>query len=149
MRAVVQRVEDCSVRVRGTTVGAIQKGLLVYLGVEQDDTLEDCSYIAEKIVNLRIFEDEQGKMNLSLLDTGLQALIVSQFTLLGDVRKGRRPSFIKAAAPEKAEHYYRVCIDLFRRKGVDTAEGEFQAMMDVSYTNRGPVTILIDSKKLF
>ncbi len=149
MRAVVQRVSEAAVAIDGREVGRIGKGLLVLLGVGQQDTEADAAYLLEKVLNLRIFEDEQDKMNRSLLDCGGALLVISQFTLYGDVRKGRRPSFIDAAPPELGKSLYEHFIALARRRGVETAEGEFGAMMDVSLTNYGPVTILLDSGKVF
>ena len=149
MRAVVQRVTRADVTVDGESTGEIGPGLLVLLGVAEGDSDEDVRYTAEKIVNLRIFEDDDGKMNRSLLDVGGQVLAVSQFTLLGDARKGRRPSFIGAAAPEDGERLYEQFCDVVRSLGVRVETGRFQAMMDVSLVNSGPVTILIDSRKLF
>lgn len=149
MRAVVQRVSEARVRVEGRTVGEIGSGLLVLVGVARDDTTRDADYLAEKVVNLRIFEDEQGKMNRSLLQTGGAALAVSQFTLYGDVRRGRRPSYIEAADPEKANALYEYFVEQVRSNGVTVETGVFQAMMEVELTNTGPVTILVDSSKLF
>lgn len=149
MRAVIQRVSESSVSVDGNTVGSIGSGILVLLGVIEEDTRKDIEYMAEKIANLRIFQDEEEKMNLSLLDVGGEALIVSQFTLLGDCRKGRRPSYSNAARPESAEKIYKQFIGEMQKLGVKTSEGTFQAMMKVSLVNDGPVTLLIDSKKIF
>ncbi len=146
MRAVVQRVSSCRVTVGDETTGAITSGLLVFLGVTADDETGDLDYIVRKIANLRIMEDDNGAMNLSLLDLGLQVCVVSQFTLYADVRKGRRPSFTGAAPPEKAELLYNRCIEAFRDLGLRTETGRFGARMQVSYTNEGPVTIIIDSK---
>ncbi len=149
MRAVVQRVTRSSVTVDGTVTGKIEKGLLVLLGVEQGDTEKDAAYMAGKVTGLRIFEDQEGKMNLSIADAGGQVLAVSQFTLLGDARKGRRPSFAKAADPEDANELYRHFIALVRQQGVHVEEGVFQAHMLVDICNDGPVTMLLDSKKTF
>lgn len=149
MRAVVQRVTSASVSVDGERIGAIGKGLLVLLGVASGDTEQDASYLAEKIVNLRIFPDDQDKMNRSLLDTGGALLAVSQFTLLGDCRKGRRPSFIDAAPPDEGKRLYEVFCDAVRALGVHVETGRFQAMMDVALVNAGPVTMLLDSRKAF
>lgn len=146
MIAVVQRVKSASVTVEGATVGSIGPGLLVLLGIAESDTEPDISYVADKVVNLRIFADEAGKMNRSLLDTGKEMLVVSQFTLLGDCRKGRRPSFVKAAKPEKAESFYLKFADMARQRGVNVQTGQFQAMMDVGLINDGPVTLVIDSR---
>jgi D-tyrosyl-tRNA(Tyr) deacylase len=149
MRAVIQRVTKASVEVEGKIVGEIASGVLVLLGVSNDDQTTDADYIGDKIINLRIFNDEQGKMNLSLADTSGAMLVVSQFTLLGDARKGRRPSYIEAAAPEKATSLYEYFVAQVRSKGIQVQTGIFQAMMQVSLVNDGPVTILIDSKKSF
>jgi len=147
MRAVIQRVTSARVTVEGREIGAIDEGMLVLLGVHLDDCQQDVSRLADKIVNLRIFEDRAGKMNLSLLDTGGAMLIVSQFTLLADCRKGRRPSWSMAAPPEKANQLYRDFIAAVKGFGITTAHGEFQAMMEVSLVNSGPVTILLDTHK--
>lgn len=149
MRAVVQRVTDADVTVDGEVTGAIDKGFVVLLGIEDDDDIKDVNYIVDKVSGLRIFEDEDDKMNLSLLDVGGQVLAVSQFTLLGDARKGKRPSFIKAARPEKAKTLYDEFVKQIKEKGIFTGEGIFQADMLVRINNDGPVTILLDSKKLF
>ena len=149
MRAVIQRVKSASVTVDGRVVSEIRKGLLVFLGVAQEDTPTDVDYMASKIANLRIFEDDEGLMNLSILDAGGEVLVVSQFTLYGDCRKGRRPSFIAAARPEKADPLYQAFMDEISRLGVSVKAGVFQAMMDVELINDGPVTILLDSNKLF
>ena len=149
MRAVVQRVKSASVTVAGELVSEIGAGVLVFLGVAHDDTATELEYIANKVANLRIFEDEEGKMNLSLLETGGAALVVSQFTLYGDCRKGRRPSFINAARPEVANALYEQFIDALEQQNVPTQGGTFQAMMDVQLINDGPVTILLDSDKQF
>jgi len=147
MRAVIQRVERSSVSVDGEEVGAIGKGLLVLLGVARGDGEKDADYLLDKIVNLRIFEDGEGKMNLSLLDAAGELLVISQFTLLADCRKGRRPSFIDAAEPEQARRLY----DYFTEEAVKrigrVSTGRFQAMMKVALTNDGPVTILLESEK--
>lgn len=149
MRAVVQRVENASVSVDGEITGQISEGLVVLLGVARDDEKDDVEVLADKIVNLRIFADDQGKMNRSLLETGGAMLAVSQFTLYGDARKGRRPSFIEAAEPEKANALYEYFVERARSLGVKVETGVFQAMMKVSLVNDGPVTILLDSRKLF
>jgi D-tyrosyl-tRNA(Tyr) deacylase len=149
MRAVVQRVSEASVTVDGERIGEIGAGLLVLVGVAEGDTETDAAYVAEKVVNLRIFEDDAGKMNRSLLDVGGELLAVSQFTLLGDARKGRRPSFIDAAPPDVGNRLYEAFCVAVRETGVRVATGKFQAMMDVALVNQGPVTILIDSKKTF
>jgi len=149
MRAVVQRVQDCSVSVEGRVTGRIEKGLLVYLGVGQGDAEGDLAYIADKVAHLRIFPDAQGKMNLSVSDLGLPLLVVSQFTLFGDARNGRRPSYSSAAEPQKARSLYQRLIQELRSRGFAVEEGEFAASMEVKYINVGPVTILLDSQKLF
>ncbi|MBS5596116.1 D-aminoacyl-tRNA deacylase [Peptostreptococcus sp.] len=149
MRAVVQRVTSSSVTVEGETTGKIDKGLMVLLGVADGDTDKDVTYMVDKIVNLRIFEDENDKMNLSLQDIGGSLLVVSQFTLLGDCRKGRRPSFIEAARPEIADNLYQKFVDKARSMGIRTETGRFQTHMMVELINDGPVTILVDSNKNF
>ena len=149
MRAVVQRVKSASVKVEGKLVSKIEAGVLIFLGVASEDTTTEIEYIANKIANLRIFEDAEGKMNRSLLDTGGAALVVSQFTLYGDCRKGRRPSFIKAARPELANALYEQFITALEQQNIPTQGGTFQAMMDVELINDGPVTILLDSDKIF
>jgi D-tyrosyl-tRNA(Tyr) deacylase len=149
MRAVVQRVKESRVEVKNRVVGQIGPGLLILLGVGQDDTLKDCEYLANKISHLRIFSDEKGFMNLSLLDIKGAALVVSQFTLWGDCRKGRRPSFVKAAPPEPARDLYEHFVELLKRKGLTVATGMFQEMMDVHLINDGPVTLMLDSARAF
>lgn len=149
MRAVVQRVKQAGVSVEGKEVSRIQKGHLVLLGVGQGDTREDLKYLAEKIVNLRVFEDAQGKMNLSLKDINGQMLVVSQFTLYGDCRKGRRPSFTSAAAPEMAEAFYEEFCKILSQQGVPVEKGVFGAHMEIDLINDGPVTLMLDSKKIF
>ncbi len=149
MRAVVQRVSRASVTVENEVVGAIERGFLVLLGVGEDDTQDDVIYLAGKISGLRVFEDDAGKMNRSLDDVGGKMLVVSQFTLLGDCRKGRRPSFIKAAAPEKADELYRSFVAEVRGQGIEVETGRFQQHMDVELINDGPVTLLLDSRKKF
>jgi len=149
LRAVVQRVKAASVVVAGETVGEIGKGLLVFLGVGRNDTEKDADYLLNKVVGLRIFEDGDGKFNLSLGDVGGALMVVSQFTLHGDARKGRRPSFVNAQSGPEAERLYKYFIDGARAMGFETGEGRFGAMMDVSLVNDGPVTILLDSEKLF
>ncbi len=148
MRAVVQRVKRASVEVEGRVTGSIGHGLLVFLGIEEEDTAEDIKYVCDKVTNLRIFEDAEGKMNRSVLDAGGAVLLVSQFTLYGDARHGRRPSFSKAARPETAIPLYEQAIAALREQ-LKVETGEFQAMMEVSLINDGPVTILLDSKRTF
>ena len=149
MRAVVQRVKSASVTVNGERVSEIGAGVLIFLGVAHEDTSTELEYIANKIANLRIFEDAEGKMNCSLLETGGAALVVSQFTLYGDCRKGHRPSFINAARPEAANALYEQFIAALEKRNVPTQGGTFQAMMEVRLINDGPVTILLDSDKNF
>ena len=149
MRAVVQRVSRASVKVEGEITGEIGRGLLVLLGVAQEDTEADADYLAEKIAGLRIFEDEAGKMNLSVMDVGGAVLAVSQFTLFGDVRRGKRPSFDAAARPERARELYEYFVGRVRKAGLRCETGRFQEMMEVELINSGPVTILLDSKKTF
>lgn len=146
MRAVIQRVKFSSVTVENEMIGKIGKGLLVLLGIAKVDKTDDTKYLADKIVNLRIFEDENRKMNRSLIDTGGEMLVVSQFTLLGDCKKGRRPSFVNAAAPDHAIGLYRIFVEQVRQKGVTVETGRFRAMMDVSLINDGPVTLIVDSR---
>jgi D-tyrosyl-tRNA(Tyr) deacylase len=169
MKAVIQRVIDASVTVNGVVKGSIACGLLVYLGVAQDDTAADADWLAEKTAHLRIFDDSEGKMNLSLIEivnqynntinnskvnhnistvNNIGVLAVSQFTLMGDARKGRRPSWGNAAPPEKARELYEYFMEKVREQGLFCASGEFQAHMEVKYTNDGPVTILLDSHSL-
>jgi D-tyrosyl-tRNA(Tyr) deacylase len=149
MRAVIQRVSCASVKVEDNTVGQIDAGLLVLLGVGHDDDEADAEYLADKIVGLRIFEDPDGKMNRSVIDTKGSILAVSQFTLFGDVRRGKRPSFDAAARPEQAKKLYEHFVQNIRAQGVSCETGTFQAMMQVSLVNEGPVTILLDSEKFF
>ncbi len=149
MRAVVQRVTEADVTVDNKKTGAIQQGLVVFLGVEDNDTEADAAYMADKISGLRIFEDENEKLNLSVKDVSGKILAVSQFTLLGDVRKGKRPSFSHAAPPEEANRLYRYFIDLVKKENIEVEEGIFRADMMVRIYNDGPVTILLDSRKLF
>jgi D-tyrosyl-tRNA(Tyr) deacylase len=149
MRAVVQRVRRASVKVGEETTGEIGNGVLVLLGVGEDDVEADADYLAEKIAGLRIFEDDAGKMNLSVMDTAGGLLAVSQFTLFGDVRRGKRPSFDAAARPERARELYEYFVRQVRRLGLRCETGRFQAMMDVELVNHGPVTILLDSRKTF
>lgn len=149
MRSVVQRVTKASVTVDGEVIGKIGKGFLILLGVSDDDTEKDLVYMADKISGLRVFEDEDEKMNLSLLDIGAEALVVSQFTLYGDCRKGKRPSFSSAGKPEYANAMYEKFAELLREKGIKTQMGRFGADMKVELLNDGPVTLMLDSKKLF
>ncbi|MCL5774437.1 MAG: D-aminoacyl-tRNA deacylase [Firmicutes bacterium] len=149
MRAVVQRVSYGRVLVDGEITGRIGHGLMVLLGVGKEDNEADADYIADKIIKLRIFPDREGKMNLSLLDVNGEILIVSQFTLFGDCRKGRRPSYSESADLLRAEELYRYAIGIFEKSGLTVETGVFQAMMDVEICNKGPVTLLLDSKKQF
>lgn len=149
LRAVVQRVSRGSVSVGGDVLGRIGPGFVVLLGVKTGDTVDNAQYLAEKIANLRVFEDEEGKMNRSILEVGGEVLAVSQFTLYGDCRKGRRPSFTEAAPPAEAEALYEKFVAILRETGLRVATGKFQAMMSVEIINDGPVTILLDSGKVF
>ena len=149
MRAVVQRVSRASVKVDGQLTGEIAQGLLVLLGVAQEDGEADVAYLADKVAGLRIFEDEAGKMNLSVGEVGGAVLAVSQFTLFGDVRRGKRPSFDAAARPEQAKALYERFVERIRALGLRCETGRFQEMMEVELVNSGPVTILLDSKKMF
>lgn len=149
MRAVVQRVGRARVSVDGRTVGDIARGFLVFVGIEEGDGEEDVSYVAEKVSGLRVFEDDQGKMNLALSDVGGDILLVSQFTLMGDCRKGRRPSFAQSAPPETAERLYQAVADELVRRGHRVETGRFRAEMEVELVNRGPVTMLLDSRRCF
>jgi D-tyrosyl-tRNA(Tyr) deacylase len=149
VRAVVQRVSEAAVRVEGEEVGRIGAGLAVLLGVGQDDQEGDADYLADKVLNLRIFPDDTGQMNRSVVDVAGGLLVVSQFTLLGDVRKGRRPSYGRAASPELAQRLYERFVERLRPSGLKVATGVFRAMMDVALVNRGPVTILLDSRRQF
>jgi D-tyrosyl-tRNA(Tyr) deacylase len=149
VRAVVQRVAEASCRVSGETVGAIGHGLVVLLGVGEGDNEADADYLADKVLNLRIFPDGAGQMNRSVLDVCGGLLVVSQFTLLGDVRKGRRPSYSDAAPPEEASRLYEHFVSRLRPSGLPLATGVFRASMDVTLVNQGPVTILLDSRKVF
>ena len=146
MKAVVQRVSESAVTIDDEVVGKIGPGLMVLLGVSHEDAEREADYLIDKIVNLRIFSDEDGKMNRSLNEVGGEMLVVSQFTLLGDCRKGRRPSFIKAAGPEKGNALYEYFVDGVRRKGITVGTGRFGAMMAVSLVNDGPVTLILESK---
>lgn len=147
MRVVLQRSKAAKVVVADQIIGQIDSGLVLLVGVTHGDTIDDVAYLAEKIVNLRIFEDENEKMNHSLLDVGGSILSVSQFTLYGDCRKGRRPNFMDAARPEEANELYEAFNEELRKKGVPTETGQFGAMMDVQLTNDGPVTLILESKK--
>ena len=149
MRALIQRVSSGKVTIDDQTIAHIGRGLVILLGIGHGDGEEQAVYLAEKIANLRIFEDDQGKTNLSVLDVGGEVIVVSQFTLYADTRKGRRPSFTRAARPEKARELYRYFVGVLRGKGLQVATGEFQEMMDVHLVNDGPVTLLIDSSKRF
>jgi len=149
MRAVVQRVRRAKVTVEGSTTGEIGLGLLVLLGVAHDDSVADVHYLADKITGLRIFEDQDGKMNRSVVEVGGDVLAVSQFTLYGDVRRGKRPSFDAAAGPAPARRLYELFVERIQAAGLRCATGRFQAMMQVELVNEGPVTILLDSKKEF
>ena len=149
MRAVVQRVSRAKVTVNGGTAGQIGRGLLVLLGVGHSDSESDADYLCDKIVGLRVFEDENGKMNRSVAEAGGQLLVVSQFTLYGDVRRGKRPSFDDAAPPQRARELYEYFVNRVRLAGVPCETGRFQEMMQVELLNEGPVTILLDSAKLF
>lgn len=146
MRVVVQRSKKASVTVGGKTVGSIEKGFVLLVGVTHEDSEEDAAFLADKIANLRVFEDEDGKMNLSLLDQEGEILSVSQFTLYGDCRKGRRPNFMEAAKPDHAIKIYEAFNRFLEEKGLRVETGEFGAMMDVKLTNDGPVTFILESK---
>lgn len=147
MRVVVQRAKEAKVTVNGETVGCIGFGLVLLVGVTHHDTIEDAAFVADKIANLRIFEDDAGKMNVSLLDVGGAVLSVSQFTLYGDCRKGRRPNFMEAARPEHAFSIYEAFNEELRKKGITVETGQFGAMMEVTLTNDGPVTLIVESKE--
>ena len=149
MRSVVQRVSECCVLVDRQAISRIEQGMLVLLGVEQEDTLADAHYLADKVVGLRIFDDAEGLMNLAIGDIGGAILVVSQFTLLGDVRKGRRPSYIAAARPELGKPLYEAFVQRLSQSGLPVATGKFGADMQVQLVNDGPVTILVDSRKRF
>ena len=149
MRAVIQRVTRGAVTIEGEEQGRIAEGLVVLLGVGSEDTIEDARYLADKIVNLRIFDDQEGRMNLSALDRRAELLVISQFTLYGDCRKGRRPSYASAAPPEVARELYEQFVEIISAYGLKTKTGRFQATMLVDISNHGPVTILLDSKKCF
>lgn len=149
MRIILQRVKAARVEVDGEVLSQIGEGLLVLLGVGKDDEEYDIDYLVDKVVNLRIFENEEGKMNNSIIDSGGEILVVSQFTLYGDCRKGRRPSYDSAAAPELAEKMYELFVERIAQRGINVQTGQFGAMMDVYLINWGPVTLNLDSKKLF
>lgn len=149
MRSVVQRVKHAKVTVDNKIIGQIEHGIMLLIGIEDSDDEKDLDYMVDKVINLRIFEDEEGKMNKSLIDVNGSILVVSQFTLQGDARKGRRPSFISAARPEKAIPLYQDFINRLKEHGIRTQTGEFGADMEVLLCNDGPVTILLDSKKIF
>ena len=149
MRSVIQRVSQAHVEVEGTIIGSINQGLLVLLGVAEEDDMKDLAYMVDKTLNLRIFQDQQDKMNLSVQDIQGEILVISQFTIQGDARKGRRPSFINAGNPEKAASLYEQYIEELKKSGLKIACGQFAAMMKVHLINDGPVTILLDSQKLF
>lgn len=149
MRAVLQRVTQAQVAVEGRVEGQIGRGIVVLLGIEQGDTPDDARYLADKTIQLRIFDDAEGKMNLALPEVGGALLVVSQFTLLGDCRKGRRPSFVQAAAPESAQPLYETFVAAAGAQGVPVATGVFRAMMELTLVNDGPVTLLLDSRKRF
>lgn len=148
MRAVIQRVTQSTVSIDSDEVGAIGPGLLVLLGVAPEDNRQDADYLAQKIVNLRIFEDSSGKLNRSLIDTGQEMLVVSQFTLMADCRKGRRPSFSQAAPPDIAQSLYEYFVDIVRKTGITTQTGHFRSRMAVALINEGPVTLILDSRFL-
>lgn len=149
MRAVIQRVKKGSVEIEGKEVGRVNEGLVVLLGVGREDTKDNAEYLAEKIINLRIFEDSEDKMNLSAKDIKAEILVISQFTLYGDCRKGRRPSFISAALPDKAEKLYEHFVSCLKKYHLTVETGKFQTMMLVKIFNYGPVTIIMDSEKKF
>jgi D-aminoacyl-tRNA deacylase len=149
MRAVVQRVTESTVRVAGAVAGSIGPGLLVLLGVGRGDGEKDADELAEKVVHLRVFPDEEGRMNRSVMEAGGAVMVVPQFTLYGDCRKGRRPSYVDAAPPEEADRLFRHFVETVKRSGLPVAEGVFRADMDVALVNRGPVTLLLDSRRLF
>jgi D-aminoacyl-tRNA deacylase len=149
MRAVVQRVTEATVRVEGAVAGAIGRGLLVLLGVGRGDGEKDADELADKVVHLRVFPDDEGRMNRSVAEAEGAVLVVPQFTLYGDCRKGRRPSYVEAAPPEEADRLYRYFVETVRRAGLPVAEGVFRAAMDVALVNHGPVTLLLDSRRSF
>lgn len=145
MKVIIQRAKNASVTVEDKVIGEIEKGFVLLVGVTHEDTIEDAEYLVNKLVNIRIFEDQDGKMNLSLMDVKGSVLSISQFTLFADTRKGRRPSFIKAAKPQQASELYKKFNELIEKEGIVVETGEFGAMMDVQLTNTGPVTIILDS----
>jgi len=147
MKAVIQRVSQAEVRVNAKRIGAIGKGILIFIGISKEDTPEDADYLVKKIVQLRMFEDDEGKMNLSAIDVGGELLAISQFTLYGNCRKGRRPSFDKAADPQKGEELYDYFVSELRKQNLKVETGQFQAMMDVDLVNDGPVTFILQSGK--
>lgn len=149
MRAIVQRVTSSNVKVEGSIVGEIARGILVLIGISKEDTMEDIIYTKDKLINLRIFEDSEGKMNLSLKDIAGELLIVSQFTLYGDCRKGRRPNFMEALSGDEANKLYETFVEQCKQEGLTVKTGVFGANMEVNIVNDGPVTLLIDSKKIF
>ncbi|ADL12259.1 D-aminoacyl-tRNA deacylase [Acetohalobium arabaticum] len=149
MRAIVQRVEDAAVRVENEVIADIDQGLLVFLGIKDGDTEEDISYLIDKIVNLRIFSNQKGKMDLSVKDLDLEVLVVPQFTLYGDCRSGKRPDFTAAASPKEAKELFKKFIDEIKETSIEVGTGEFGAMMEVDFINDGPVTIMLDSNKEF
>lgn len=149
MRAVIQRVKEARVVVEGDVVGRIGEGILLFLGIRKDDTQDDIKYLVEKVVGLRMFEDNAGKMNLSIADFGGEVLVVSQFTLYGDCRKGRRPSFDECAPPDLAERLYGLFVEEVRKRGINVQTGRFRAIMEIHLVNSGPVTILLDSRRAF
>lgn len=147
MIGILQRVKEASVWIKGEEISKIGKGLLLFVGISRDDTEKDIEYIVKKVINLRIFSDENNNLNLSLLDIEGELLVVSQFTLLGDTKKGRRPSFSKAMPPDEAKVFYNKLVEEFKKSKLVVKEGVFQEMMEVKLTNEGPVTILVDSKE--
>ncbi|OOC42068.1 D-aminoacyl-tRNA deacylase [Thermosipho sp. 1074] len=149
MRAVIQRVNNANVEVESKIIGKIKKGILVFVGIGKEDTEKDADYLVEKILNLRIFDDKEGKMNLSLLDIKGEILIVSQFTLYGDCRRGRRPSYSNSAPPQDAEILYNYFVEKVKKYNIKVETGKFKAHMSVKLENDGPVTLLLDSKKVF
>ena len=149
MRLVVQRVRDCSVKVNNQLTGEIKSGLLAYLGIEKGATVNDLEYLVNKLAGLRVFRDDNGKMNLSVIDVGKSIMVISQFTICADTRKGNRPSYNNAEEPEKANFLYLNFIEKLKISGLHIESGKFQEQMDIAYINDGPVTILLDSKKIF